>query len=78
MDIDAGRTRVRWFEVDQCQVFHTLNAYDDDGRVVVDLVRYAGTYDVSTLTGPGPLTLDRWVIDAAAGKVTQQRLDDRP
>ena len=26
----------------------------------------------------GPLTLDRWIIDPAAGKVTQQRLDDRP
>jgi len=69
---------VRWFEVDPCWVFHTLNAYDDGGRVVVDLVRYAGAYDVSTLTGPGPLTLDRWIIDLAAGKVTQQRLDDRP
>ena len=69
---------VRWFEVDPCWVFHTLNAYDDGGRVVVDLVRYAGAYDVSTLTGPGPLTLDRWIIDPAAGKVTQQRLDDRP
>jgi carotenoid cleavage dioxygenase len=69
---------VRWFEVDPCWVFHTLNAYDDGDRVVVDLVRYAGAYDVSTLTGHGPLTLDRWTIDLAAGKVTQQRLDDRP
>jgi len=70
---------VRWFGVDPCWVFHTLNAYDDDGgRVVVDLVRYDGEYDVSQLTGPGPLTLDRWIIDPAAGKVAQQRLDDRP
>ncbi len=74
-NLSAG---VRWFEVDPCWVFHTLNAYDDDGRVVVDLVRYAGAYDVSTLSGPGPLTLDRWIIDPAAGKVSQQRLDDRP
>jgi carotenoid cleavage dioxygenase-like enzyme len=69
---------VRWFEVDSCWVFHTLNAYDDSGRVVIDLVRYEGAYDVSTLTGPGPLTLDRWIIDPASGKVAQQRLDDRP
>ena len=69
--------RVRWFEVDPCWVFHTLNAYDDAGRVVVDLVRYAGAYDVSTMSGPGPLSLDRWIIDPAAGKVAQQRLDDR-
>ena len=70
---------VRWFEVDPCWVFHTLNAYDDEGgRVVVDLVRYAGACDVPAMSGPGPLTLDRWIIDPAAGKVAQQRLDDRP
>jgi len=69
---------VRWFEVAPCWVFHTLNAYDDGGRVVVDLIRYDRMYDVATLTGPGPLTLDRWIIDPAAGNVAQQRLDDRP
>ena len=56
-DAAAG---VRWFEVDPCWVFHTLNAYDDGGRVVVNLVRYAGAYDVSTLdreraADPGPV-----------------------
>ena len=74
----SAAAAVRWFEVDPCWVFHTLNAYDDGGRVVVDLVRYAGAYDVSQLTGHGPLTLDRWIIDPATGKVTQHRLDDRP
>jgi carotenoid cleavage dioxygenase-like enzyme len=74
-NVPAG---VRWFEVDQCWVFHTLNAYDDGGRVVVDLVRYAGGYDASALSGHGPLTLDRWIIDPAAGRVAQQCLDDRP
>ena len=70
---------IRWFDVDPCWIFHTLNAYDDDsGRVVVDLCRYQGAYDVSVLDGKGPLTLDRWIIDPGAGKVSQQRLDDRP
>jgi carotenoid cleavage dioxygenase len=72
----AGR-EVRWLEVDPCWVFHTLNAYDDGGRVVVDLCRYEGSYDLSALAGQGPLTLDRWTIDPSAGTVTQQRLDDR-
>jgi carotenoid cleavage dioxygenase-like enzyme len=77
--LDAASAGLRWFEVDPCWVFHTLNAYDDDGgRVVVDVVRYAGAYDVSTMSRPGPMTLDRWIIDPAAGKVAQQRLDDRP
>jgi carotenoid cleavage dioxygenase len=70
---------VRWFEVDPCWVFHTLNAYDDDrGRVVVDLCRYEGSYDLSALAGRGPLTLDRWTVDPATGSVSRQCLDDRP
>ena len=73
----GGLDSVRWFEVEPCWVFHTLNAYDDGDRVVVDLVRYAGPYDVSALEGKGPLTLDRWSIDPESGAVRQQSLDDR-
>ena len=68
---------VRWFDVEPCWVFHTLNAHDDGGRVVVDLVRYGAPYDVSALEGNGPLTLERWSIDPAAGTVRPQGLDDR-
>jgi carotenoid cleavage dioxygenase-like enzyme len=68
---------VRWFPVDPCWVFHTLNAYDDGDRVVVDLCRYEGVYDFSSLAGQGPLTLERWVVDPATGTVTRQCLDDR-
>ena len=68
---------IRWFEVEPCWVFHTLNAYDNRDRVVVDLARYAGPYDVSALEGKGPLTLDRWSIDPGSGAVHQQSLDDR-
>jgi carotenoid cleavage dioxygenase len=75
---DGSAADVRWLEVDPCWVFHTFNAYDDDdGRVVVDLIQYQGAYDVSRLSGHGPLTLDRWTIDPGAGKVSRRRLDDR-
>jgi carotenoid cleavage dioxygenase-like enzyme len=72
-----GSAGVRWLEIAPCWVFHTLNAFDDAGRVVVDLISYEGSYDVSVLDGRGPMTLDRWIIDPVAGKVTRQRLDDR-
>jgi carotenoid cleavage dioxygenase-like enzyme len=73
-----GSGGARWFNIDPCWVFHCLNAYDDGGRVVVDLCQYNESFDVSTLwAAHGPVTLDRWIIDPAAGKVTQQRLDDR-
>jgi carotenoid cleavage dioxygenase-like enzyme len=74
-----GTTREsRWFEVDPCWVFHTLNAYDDGSRVVVDVCRYEAGYDMSALAGQGVLTLDRWTVDPAAGTVSRQFLDDRP
>ena len=73
---DSSR-RTRWFPVDPCYVFHTLNAYDDGDRVCVDVCRYAGRYDVSLMTGPGPVTLDRWIIDPVGGKVTLRSLSDR-
>ena len=73
-----GGTPVRWIEIEPCWVFHCLNAYDDNGKVVVDLCQYNQGFDVSTLWSThGPVTLDRWIIDPAAGKITQQRLDDR-
>jgi carotenoid cleavage dioxygenase len=75
---EGSAADVRWFEVDPCYVFHPLNAYDDGERIVVDVMRHPKMFDVHTL-GPdeGPPTLDRWIIDRAAGKVIEQRLDDR-
>jgi carotenoid cleavage dioxygenase-like enzyme len=74
---DGGAAR--WIEVPPCWVFHCLNSYDDEqGRVVVDVCTYNDSFDVSTLwAARGPVTLDRWLIDPAAGTVTQTRLDDR-
>ncbi len=69
---------VRWFEIEPCWVFHTLNAYDDDGKVVVDVCQYPTAFDVLTFwSDHAPVTPSRWTIDPAAGTVTQRPLDDR-
>ncbi len=75
---DGGADDVRWFEVEQCYVFHPLNAYDDGDRVVVDVVRHPRMFDKNKL-GPdeGRPTLDRWTVDLTSGKVLEERLDDR-
>jgi carotenoid cleavage dioxygenase len=74
---DGSSVDVRWLAVDPCFIFHTLNAYDEGDLVVVDMCHYEGSYDVSLLTGLGPVTLNRWIIDPVAGKVIQKRLDER-
>jgi carotenoid cleavage dioxygenase len=69
---------VRWFDVEPCYVFHPLNAYDDGETVVLDVVRHPRMF-ATNLLGPdeGTPTLDRWTIDLTAGKLIEERLDDR-
>ncbi len=70
---------IRWCEVEPCYVFHTLNAYDDGDRVVLDVIRHDRMF-ATDLHGPneGPPTLERWLIDPTSGKVIEETLDDRP
>ncbi|MFB7126533.1 carotenoid oxygenase family protein [Kitasatospora sp. NPDC056273] len=71
-------TEVRWFEVEPCFVFHTLNAHEDGDRVVVDVVRYPRMFAGGAVDGQSSPTLDRWTVDTVSGTVTETRLDDRP
>ncbi len=78
VDRDGAPTAaVRWFDVDPCYVFHTVNAHDTEHGLVVEAVRYPHMWvHASTDTFP-PASLWRWTIDFTTGKVTEQRLDDR-
>lgn len=74
---------VRWFEVDPVYYSHTLGAYDDGHRVVVDVTSMPAPFHAAGrgLGGPaasGPPTLNRWTIDLAGGRVRIRPLDDRP
>jgi len=67
---------VRWVEVAPCYVFHPLNAYEDEhGAIVLDVVRYPELWRAG-FSGP-PARLHRWHIDLAAGRVSENALDDR-
>ena len=75
----GGDADVRWFDVDPCYVFHPMNAYDDGDSVVVDVPRHPTMFKRSR-TGPndgGAPTLERWTIDLGAGKVREERIDER-
>ena len=74
---DGAPRDVRWCEIEPCWLFHALNAYDDGDQVVVDVLRYARSYDIAAMDGPGPVTFERWTITPATGTVTRRQLDDR-
>jgi carotenoid cleavage dioxygenase-like enzyme len=68
---------MQWFDVKPCYVFHPLNAYEQDGRIVLEVARYpelwregAARFDLASL--------HRWEFDLATGRVTETALDDRP
>ncbi len=76
----GGNSDIRWISMDPSYVFHVLNAYDDGGSVIMDVVRYDKAFD----TGPGEAitssnpVLARWTVDLVANRVSEQRLDDTP
>ncbi len=68
---------MQWFAVKPCYVFHPLNSYEKDGRIVLEVARYpelwregAGRFDLASL--------HRWELDLGAGSITETALDDRP
>lgn len=67
---------VRWFPVEPCYVFHPLNAFEAEGQVVVDVVRYAELWRGGKPEFP-VAHLHRWRLDQGSGKVSEERLDDR-
>ena len=76
---EGEATEVRWVELEQCFVYHPLNAYDlDDGRVVLDACRHDKTFDQDRLSpSEGKPTLDRWLLDPATGRSSRTTLSQR-
>ncbi|MCD4523903.1 carotenoid oxygenase family protein [Nocardioides sp. cx-173] len=75
---EGAGTDVRWFEIDPCYVFHTLNAFEDGDDVVIDVVRHPRMF-ATDFTGPheGPSSLVRLTVDTVAGKVREHRYDEQ-
>ncbi len=75
---DAEGDAIRWFEIDPCFVFHTLNAYDDGDTVVVDVVKHPRMF-ATVLDGPdeGPAVLSRFTLDLATGRAREDGVDQR-
>ncbi len=75
--------QVKWFDIDPCFVFHTLNAYDDGDEVVMYGCRseevWRDSADIAVGTDPEPGAgpcLTEWRLNMSSGAVTERQLDD--
>lgn len=69
---------VRWFEIDPCYVFHPVNAYDGDEKIVIHVSRQPEAFGSSSDDYAEVGRLWRWTIDLSLGTVTEEQIDDRP
>jgi len=84
MPRNGGNADVRWFDTDAGYVFHPMNAYAEDGEIVVDVARFARLLFMSPdamradgAPGMDMPVLHRWRIDLRRGGVKSEPLDDR-
>lgn len=77
---DGDLSRLAWFELPACFVFHIINAYEtDDEKVIVDVVRHPRSFDRHPLwPDEGSPHLARWTLDRRRGILSERMLDERP
>ncbi|UIJ47118.1 carotenoid oxygenase family protein [Sphingomonas cannabina] len=68
-----------WIDLDPLYIFHVANAYEDDGKVVLDAVTYATMFDDDP-KGPNavPLGLERLTLDPVTRSATRRMIDPTP
>jgi len=79
---DGDVASMRWFNVEACYVFHPMNAWEADGKLFADVMRYDSAPLFPLADGsPGQRTaarLVRWTFDlsGASDAIKEEALDD--
>jgi carotenoid cleavage dioxygenase-like enzyme len=63
----GNSNELRWFDIEPCTISHTVNAYEDDDTIVLDVVRGRRLGE--------PTNLTRYVLDLRTGKADETVLD---
>ncbi len=72
-----GPAPVRWFPIEPCFLFHTVDAVETDDHISIRAIRYGRLFDsgaADPLTQGGQLW--KWTIDLKSGRTIECQLDD--
>ncbi|MGZ8762212.1 MAG: carotenoid oxygenase family protein [Acidimicrobiia bacterium] len=73
---------IRWFDVETCYVFHFMNAWTDDSKVVIDASRLTrmdiGLESDGVITPDADGHLARFTVDLDAGRASWERIGQLP
>lgn len=77
-----GPATVRWFDIEPCYVFHTLNAHEENGSIIIDACRITGPdhdseYKIVDVLEKGRPRLHRWEVDLGSGMIKESWTDER-
>ena len=67
---------VVWYDIDPCYVFHPLNSYEEDDKIIIDVCRFDSYLKPGVKQPPEQLT--RWTIDTKARTVDEKKLMEIP
>ncbi len=73
----GGNRDVRWFPIEPCYVFHSVNAYEDGNRIIMHVSKMASAFGADSNDYSNVARLWRWTIDLDTGAVSEDQLDDR-
>jgi carotenoid cleavage dioxygenase-like enzyme len=78
---------IQWFDASACYMYHTVNAYEEDGKIIMDgcrqpdpiMPRQPGDGVVERMKSAGTwnnVKLYRWTFNLTTGETTEEQLDD--
>lgn len=69
MPLGGDGSQIRWVEIENCYVYHEVNAYRDGDEIVVDVCHHQYMF-AGERFGSDPLDLHRWRIGTAGEQLT--------
>ena len=68
---------MQWFDVPTCFIFHTMNAYEENGSIVLDAARYDSLWVKGSGDFNHPAYLTRFTLNLASGAASVDRVHEQ-